>query len=260
MQLEMLEDRQLLATITVNTAVDANNSTSALSLRQAIEISNFTLPISSLSTQQQALVSGAVGGGATNTIDFNIPTTDPGYNATTGVWTITPQSALPTVTFDPAIINGYSQPGASENTLTQGDNAKLKIAIDGASAGPADGLTIAVSNSEVHGLDIENFVNAGVLITAPAYVQVAGSLIGTDPTGETAAPNGTGVELESNYSMVGGLHVGDRNVLSGSGNASTSFWVHDGVYVPDASSNPLKITPTGNLVENNIIGLDAAGT
>ena len=57
-----------------------------LSLRQAIEVSNGTLPVSSLSTQEQAQVSGAVGD--TNTIDFNIPTTDPGYDATTGVWTI----------------------------------------------------------------------------------------------------------------------------------------------------------------------------
>ena len=75
-------------------------------------------------------MSGAVG--PTNTIDFNIPTTDPGYNAATGVWTIAVQSALPTISTNAAIINGYSQPGASKNTLAQGDNAKLTIAINGA--------------------------------------------------------------------------------------------------------------------------------
>ncbi len=86
MQLEVLEDRQLLATITVNTTADETAADSTVSLREAIEVSNGTLAVSSLSTQQQAQVSGAVGN--TNTIDFNIPKSDPGYNAATGVWTI----------------------------------------------------------------------------------------------------------------------------------------------------------------------------
>ena len=94
LSVDVLEDRQLLATITVNTAGDTTSGV-ALSLRQAIEVSDGTLPVSSLSTQEQAQVSGAVG--ATNTIDFNIPTTDPGYDATTGVWTIAVHSALPTI-------------------------------------------------------------------------------------------------------------------------------------------------------------------
>src|SRR6516225_5855723 len=96
MQLELLEDRQLMSTITVNTTVDNPSPNTTLSLREAIEISNGTLAISALSSQQQALVNGPVG--STNTIDFNIPKTDPGYNPTTGVWTIAPGSNLPTIT------------------------------------------------------------------------------------------------------------------------------------------------------------------
>ena len=140
MQVEVLEDRQLLATITVNTTADDTSADATLSLREAIEVSDGTLAVSSLSTQEQAQVSGSVR--ATNAIDFNIPTTDPGYNATTGVWTIAVHSALPAISTHAAIINGYSQPGAAENTLAQGDNAKLKIAINGHAAGTADGLTI----------------------------------------------------------------------------------------------------------------------
>ncbi len=64
---EILEDRQLLATITVNTTSDTSSTGTALSLRQAIEISNGTLPVSSLTTAQQALVSGALS--TPNTID-----------------------------------------------------------------------------------------------------------------------------------------------------------------------------------------------
>ncbi len=40
-------------------------------------------------------------------------------------------SDLPTINTNAAIIDGYSQPGASKNTLANGDNAKLAIAING---------------------------------------------------------------------------------------------------------------------------------
>src|SRR5580704_2877152 len=86
-RIDVLEDRQLLSTITVDTTADETAADSTMSLREAIEVSNGTLSVSALSTQEKAQVSGAVG--SANTIDFNIPTTDPGYNATTGVWTIT---------------------------------------------------------------------------------------------------------------------------------------------------------------------------
>ena len=246
--LEVLEDRQLLATITVNTTADGTAAASTLSLREAIEVSNGTLSVSSLSTQQQAQVSGAVGN--TNTIDFNIPTTDQGYNAATGVWTIAvEENPLPTISTNAAIINGYSQPGSSKNTLAHGDNAKLTIALNG---GEFAGLTLGQQGSQVSGLDIEKFLY-GVVITAPGNVQVAGCFIGTDSTGETAAPNGDGVVIENSSNLIGGPNVGDRNVISGNSLGAE-------IYVPDKTENPLGITPSGNLIENNFIGLDATGT
>ena len=55
--LEPVEDRRMLSTISVNTAVDENDQTdSTLSLREAIEVSNGDLAISSLSAQEQAQV------------------------------------------------------------------------------------------------------------------------------------------------------------------------------------------------------------
>jgi parallel beta-helix repeat protein len=252
MRLELLEDRQLLATLTVNTTADGASPDATLSLRQAIDVSDGTLAVSSLSTQEQAQVSGAVG--TSNIIDFNIPTSDSGYSAATGVWTIAIQSALPAISTNAAIINGYSQPGALENTLAQADNAKLVIAIDGAGLGTADGLTIGQPGSQVSGLDIENFLGDGIVITSGGNVQVSGNFIGIDPTGETAAPNGYGVVLENSLNTIGGPNVGDRNVISG--NSSDGY----GVYVPDQAENPLNIIPTGNLIENNFIGTDAAGT
>ena len=246
--LEVLEDRQLLSTITVNTTTDGTAAASTLSLREAIEVSNGTLPVSSLSTQQQHQVSGTVGN--TNTIDFNIPKTDPGYNATTGVWTIAVQSALPAVTTNAAIINGYSQPGSSPNTLAQGDNAKLTIELQG----PGlffDGLTLGQPGSRVSGLDIQNFTN-GVVLTAPGNAQVAGCFIGTDPMGETAPHyNQTGIYIENSSNLIGGPNLADRNVISGN--------LGPGAFVPYPAINPLGIAVTGTVYENNIIGLDAAG-
>ena len=72
--LEPLEDRTLLATITVNTALDDGNVADAtLSLREAIELTDGTIPASSLSQQAQAFVSGTPGGAGADTIDFDIP-------------------------------------------------------------------------------------------------------------------------------------------------------------------------------------------
>src|SRR5208282_4823595 len=100
----------------------------------------------------------------------------------TGAWTIAVgQFPLPTISTNAAIINGYSQPGASKNTLAQGDNAKLTIALSGLTAGAINGLTVGQQGSQVLGLDVENFSEAGVLITAGGNVQVAGCFIGTDP-------------------------------------------------------------------------------
>src|SRR5205085_2709145 len=62
-----------------------------------------------------------------DTVSFNVPSSDPNCKpAAPHVCTISLLSALPVVT-DPVIIDGYTQPGASMNTLAVGDNAVLTI-------------------------------------------------------------------------------------------------------------------------------------
>src|SRR5262249_18149087 len=196
------------------------------------------------SKQEQAQVSGAVG--ATNTINFNIPTKDPGYNPATGVWTIAVGlNPLPTISTNAAIINGYSQPGSSKNTLAHGDNAKLTIAISGPQSF-FSGLTIARQGSRIFGLDIEHFGD-GVEITAGGNVQVAGCFIGTDPTGESGADNFNGVAIENSFNLIGGPNVGDRNVISGNlGSGGDS--------VSDPEVKPPGIQPPGDGVEKKLNG------
>src|SRR6516162_8135738 len=109
--LENLEQKALLTSFMVMNTADSG----AGSLRQAILDSNAAPPPA----------------GGTNQIEFNIPTTDPGYDGANQSWVIAPLSSLPTVTV-PAFINGYTQPGASPNTNPpgMGKNTVLKIELD----------------------------------------------------------------------------------------------------------------------------------
>src|SRR5215218_6006434 len=100
-----------------------------------------------------------------------------------GVHTISPRSPLPVIT-EPVIINGYSQPGASPNTLAVGDNAVLKIKLDGANIRDAKGLQIFDSSgSVIRGLVILRF-STGIDITGTSVGnRIEGNFIGTDSSG-----------------------------------------------------------------------------
>ena len=76
---------------------------------------------------RQAITDANAAGGA-DTIEFNI--------VGSGVHTIVPASALPTIT-GPTTIDGYSQPGATANTNGPelGTNAQLMIEVDGTNTG-----------------------------------------------------------------------------------------------------------------------------
>src|SRR5437762_9013406 len=71
-----------------------------------------------------------------DTIAFDIPGTS--------IHTITPATPLPSIT-DAVIIDGYTQPGASANTLAVGDNAQLRIQLDGTTTAGKGLLLVAFS-------------------------------------------------------------------------------------------------------------------
>ncbi len=185
-------------------------------------------------------------------IAFDIPTTDPGYNSTTGAFTIQPLSALPTLT-DTAIIDGYTEPGASPNTLTVGDNAVLNIVVSGSLAGSVDGLVIAAGNSTVRGLAIDNFAAApdgGLVLNGSGNDDVMGNFIGTDVSGESAAPHSNGIVTASPGNVIGGIAPADRNIISGNDSAQPADYGPDGV----------RLESGGNRVEGDYIGTDRSGT
>ncbi len=250
---DILEERQLLATITVNTVNDTNSAGTTLSLRQAIEISDGTLSLSSLTLTQQALVSGVLS--TPNTIDFNIPSSQgPLYD-------IALTSALPAIT-SRVILNGYSQPGASTNTNGPGqaDNAVLNVEIDGTNVGNgADGLVITAGGSTIQGLVIANFGSQssgtggnGIVLQAAGGNLLAGNFIGTNSTG-TVVANIAGddvlINSGSSANTVGGLTPGARNVLVNNNAEGSSL----GAAVDVEGTS-------GNLVVGNFLGTDATGT
>jgi hypothetical protein len=227
LQLETLEDRCLLSTFNVLNTLDSG----AGSLRQAITDANTTANV----------------GGVADQIDFNIPGA--------GVHTIIPLSPLPTIT-EAVVIDGYTQPGASANTLAVGDNAVLLIELNGTSA-VGSGLTITGGGSTIRGLVINRFgsqvTDGGVFLQSDNNV-IEGNFIGVDPAGSAALGNTTGVRIVTGANnLIGGTTPAARNIISGNGIFSGNVVVDHMQF----SSDP---APSGTIIRGNYIGTNAAGT
>ena len=211
----------------LSTTPVADNCTAAIaadcSLRGAIEKANRT--------------TNATAGA--DTINFGIGTDG-------GVKTISPTSPLPAIT-DTVTIDGYTQPGASEDTATT-DSAVLKIELSGASAGSlVNGLILdtGAAGTTIRGLVVNRFGAAGVFVKAQNTV-IEGNFIGTNPAGDDDLGNGVhGVHVRSSGNLIGGTSAAAKNIVSGNGDNGV---VIDGL---DASNNR---------IEGNRIGTDANGT
>lgn len=198
----------------------STNNGSQCTLRAAIEESNDT--------------SGA------DTIDFNI-------GSGNSVRTISPASELPLIT-DSVTIDGYTQRGASPNTLAEGNDAVLKVELNGSNAGAdTSGLVISTSDSTIKGLVINDFEDDGVLIFRfdATGNRVEGNFIGTNDEGTTSEGNGDGVLVFGDSNTVGGTQPEMRNVISGNNDS--------GIIIFGSSSD-------GNRIEGNYIGTTADGS
>jgi len=242
-------------TFTVSTNADSGSG----SLRQAIMDANAMIVSGSTSCAGHSIV-------------FAIPGS--------GVHTIQPMLELPPLAIM-ITLDGYTQPGASVNTLDQGDNAQLRIELDGSRAGASHGIVIAPSipgsgvcggsSSLISGLAINRFALAAIYAEGVTCqlgfscgvggVHVYGNFIGTDVTGTIARGNGTGLEfgLHTSYIDVGDEIVGEggslqplpltRNLISGN--------ALDGVHL---SSVDASVPSVVHRIRNNYIGLNASGS
>jgi len=205
------------ASVTIHTVINTNNSGPG-SLYQAIIDANIHP--------------------GSDTISFNIPTSDPNYDSSNGWWVISPTGLLPSLTDDETVIDGGLQEVNQGNTNPSG----LELVIDGGSLGGSMSILAIVSDrNNILGLTIANAPGPGIRIVAGADNNViTNNYIGTDPNGSSAWGNKRGIEITS------GAHhnVVDMNTISGN--------TLDGIL----------ITGTGtdyNKVRRSYIGLDATG-
>jgi CSLREA domain-containing protein len=198
-------------------------------------------------TQREAIaVANRVSGA--DTINFNIPGE--------GVKTIIPASPLPTIT-EQLTIDGYSQPGASPNTLAKGTNAQIKIELDGSDVGDNDGLLIRASDTVVRGLAINRFGGRsgihndafGISITG---VKIQGNFIGTDASGTQDLGNRTfGVGIRDAVgTVVGGSTQSSANTIAFNGGG--------GVMISGTDSTGNRVL-SNSLFSNGGLGIDLLG-
>jgi len=205
--------------------------------------------------------------GGNDNIGFDIPSTDSGCSPVTingaskTVCKISPAIDLPALTANNVTIDGYSQPGASQNTnllhSSSGDNAFLTIQIDGSTDTDPNGtvgLSIEGSHDTITGLSITGFNNGGLYLTTPGGASsgntVAGDFIGVAPDGSNAYNGSDDVLVYggSANNTIGGTGAGDRNVIeSGNGNGSGTI-------------GGVNIETDGNVIEGNYLGTAPNGT
>ncbi len=182
-------------------------------------------------------------------------------NATAGIDTINfsigsghkqiiPTSPIPPI-IHPVIIDGTTQPGYSNAPL-------IEISGQGSGSG-AVGIRITGgcgggSGSTIKGLIINRYGANGMFLDSSNNT-IVGNYIGTTADGTAAAANGTeGIAIfssipgtSSSNNTIGGTTAANRNVISGN---------RSGVVINAQDGG----TTTGNVIQGNYIGVNAAGT
>ena len=224
--------------LVVTTATDNNDSGIATGGSYDIEWLNAHKGSDDAVSLREAIIAANNTTG-TDTVNFSI--------TGTGLKTISLGSALPSIT-DTIVLNGYSQTGASANTLTTGSDAVFNVAIDGTSAGAGvNGLTLASGSagSTITGLAIGGFSQSGIYVASDNNT-LSGNMIGLNASGTTAIANTVGVTVSNGTNnTIGGTSASARNIISG--NSS------DGIVITGA-------TAANNAIKGNYIGTDATGS
>jgi hypothetical protein len=163
------------------------------------------------------------------------------FNIGSGPQTITPLQRLPEIT-GAVVIDGATQPGFSGIPI---------IELNGAVQPDGFGLSLTGGNNTVRSLVLNGFHSHALIFTVNGGNRVEGCYIGTDITGAVANRNGgTGLVIKVSNNIIGGNTPAQRNVISGNGEAGIDINRCCNGDVPPV---------TGNVIQGNYIGVNAAG-
>jgi CSLREA domain-containing protein len=196
-------------------------------------------------TFREAIIAANAAAGP-DTIEFDI------FGASGAVQTITLGSALPTIT-DAVTIDGYTQPGASANTLAVGNDANILIQLKGGAAGVPDGLVVTSGGTTITGLVINNFPGDAIELRTNGNNLIVGNFLGTNAAGTGLPTNGGGIFIQhSPGNRIGGDAPAARNVINATANYA--------IYTPGACSGCPVDTGGANIIQGNYLGTDKHGT
>lgn len=225
-------------TVTVNSTTDVSDGVTS-------SISNLTAnPGADGVISLREAIEAANNEAGTDTIAFNIPATDTGYQVSgiAGTWTVSLTGSLPILTDGGTIISGTTQVDLNPDGP--------EIEISGASMGSGPCLDIRSAGNVIHGLVINRCAFSGVSIqlTGANTNTVSGNYIGTDASGSSDLGNAfIGVAIRDGVqgNVVGGDSPEERNVISGNDQYGVC------IYGSGTMSNT---------VSGNYIGTDMTGT
>jgi Concanavalin A-like lectin/glucanases superfamily/Domain of unknown function (DUF4214)/Right handed beta helix region len=167
-------------------------------------------------------------GNAPDTIAFNI--------GNGGAQSIAPLTMLPAV-LEAVVLDATTQPGYAGHPLIEISGANLASTF-------ASGIFVLADGCTVKGFVVNGFTDAGIDIQASNTTTIQSNYLGTDVSGTRALANHYGVLLDASANnLVGGNEFRLGNLLSGN---------VIGLGILHASA-------TGNVAENNTIGVGATG-
>lgn len=155
---------------------------------------------------------------------------------------------------DPAgvSIDGYSQPGSSRNTLTDGTDAILMVEIKGQGPSAIDGFDVRSANNVITGLSMFNFVrHIRIFGSAANNNRIIGNFLGTNSTatfGHTARDtnaNAVHIERGASSNLIGVPGVENRNLFAGNADKGVAMFDR-GTSFNKVQNNVFGLTPDGS--------------
>lgn len=181
---------------------------------------------------RQVILDANASSAVPHSIVFNIPKSDPGYQLrTTGVWTIQPNSSLPSFTRGKTTVNGVTQRDNQGDTNPGGS----VLEINGRNVSTMGSLfTMESNDNAIGGMAINGEAGQGPgtcikIINNGSSNVIAESVIGMDANFQTSSPCGTGIELfngANNNHILGNIISGnslDGIRIAGTGSDSNKI-------------------------------------